>query len=68
MTKRSSESLCEMYGHYVKIRQKAHIVAEGKKIGVNLFMQCPSCHMMFDTHIKPKGHTKRSVLQAVPFF
>jgi hypothetical protein len=54
MTKKSSEGLCEMCGHYVKVRQKAHIVAEGPKKGLNLLMLCPSCHIMFDTHIKPK--------------
>ncbi len=51
---KSSEGLCEMCGHYVKLRQKAHIVAEGKKTGNNLLMLCPSCHIMFDTHVKPK--------------
>lgn len=54
MTKKISEGLCDMCGHYVKMRQKAHIVAEGRKTGVNLLMLCPSCHIMFDTHIKPK--------------
>lgn len=43
-----------MCGHFIKMRQKAHIVAEGKKTGDNLLMLCPSCHIMFDTHIKPK--------------
>ena len=43
-----------MCGHYVAIRQKAHIAAEGKKSGSNLLMLCPSCHIMFDTHVKPK--------------
>jgi hypothetical protein len=43
-----------MCGHLVKIRQKAHIVAEGKKSGDNLLLLCPSCHIMFDTHLKPK--------------
>jgi hypothetical protein len=57
MTKKSSEGLCEMCGNYVSIRQKAHIVAEGKKTGENLLMLCPSCHIMFDTHIKPKVFT-----------
>ena len=28
--------------------------SEGRKTGVNLLMLCPSCHIMFDTHIKPK--------------
>ena len=54
MPKKSSEGLCEMCGHYVKTRQKAHIIAEGKKTGNNLLMLCPSCHIMFDTHLKPK--------------
>ena len=49
-----SEGICEMCGHYVHMRQKAHIVAECPKSGENLLMLCPSCHLMFDTHIKPK--------------
>lgn len=54
MTKRSSDGLCEMCGHYVRIRQRSHIIAEEKKSGVNLLMLCHSCHIMFDTLIKPK--------------
>lgn len=46
--------ICEMCGHHVGIRQKAHIIAEGKKKGINLLMLCPTCHLMFDTHLKPK--------------
>ena len=46
--------ICDMCGHHVGIRQKAHIIAEGKKTGPNLLMLCPSCHIMFDTHLKPK--------------
>jgi hypothetical protein len=46
--------ICEMCGHHVGIRQKADILAEGKKAGVNLLMLCPTCHIMFDTHLKPK--------------
>jgi hypothetical protein len=46
--------ICEMCGHHVGIRQKAHILAEGKKTKDNLLMLCPTCHLMFDTHIKPK--------------
>ena len=57
MTIKASEGLCEMCGHYVSVRQKAHILAEGKKTGENLMMLCPSCHIMFDTHIKPKVFT-----------
>lgn len=47
-------SICEMSGHHVGVRQKTHIFAEGKKVGVNLLMICPSCHIMCDTHLKPK--------------
>ena len=43
-----------MCGHNVAIRQKAHIFAEGKKSGANILMLCPTCHLMFDTHVKPK--------------
>ena len=46
--------ICEMCGHQVAVRQKAHILAEGKKSGPNLLMLCPSCHIIFDTHLKPK--------------
>ena len=49
-----SEGICELCGHGVAMRQKAHIVAEGKKRGPNLLMLCPTCHIMFDTHVKPK--------------
>ncbi len=52
--KKSSEGLCEMCGHFVMVRQKTHIVAEGPKKGANLLMLCPSFHIIFDTHIKPK--------------
>jgi hypothetical protein len=49
-----SEGICELCGHHVGLRQKAHIMAEGKKRGNNLLMLCPTCHIMLDTHIKPK--------------
>ena len=52
-----SEGICEMCGHFVAIRQKAHIVAEGKNTKSNILMLCPSCHMNFDTKLKPKLHT-----------
>jgi len=52
--KTKSKGICELCGHYVGLRQKAHIVAERKKRGNNLLMLCPTCHIMFDTHIKPK--------------
>ncbi|MBN1699347.1 MAG: hypothetical protein JW881_17640 [Spirochaetales bacterium] len=54
MKNKSIEGICEMCGHYVMIRQKAHIIAEGLKNGDNLLMLCPSCHSMFDIHLKPK--------------
>jgi hypothetical protein len=50
----ASAGICEMCGHNVGIRQKAHISAEGKKSGDNILRLCPSCHIMFDTHLKPK--------------
>jgi hypothetical protein len=49
-----SAGICEMCGHHVGVRQKAHIMAEGKKAQNNLLMLCPTCHIMFDTHLKPK--------------
>jgi len=42
-----------MCGHHVAIRQRAHIVAEGPKTGVNLLLLCPTCHLVFDTKLKP---------------
>ena len=53
-TEKKTAGICEMCGHHVGVRQKAHIFAEGKKVGVNLLMICPSCHITFDTHLKPK--------------
>jgi hypothetical protein len=52
--KTDKSDICEMCGHHVGIRQKAHILAEGKKADKNLLMLCPTCHIMFDTHLKPK--------------
>jgi hypothetical protein len=49
-----STGICEMCGHQVGVRQKAHIIAEGGNTGDNLLMLCPTCHVMFDTHVKPK--------------
>ncbi len=54
MNRKQSEGFCEMCGHHVMVRQRSHIVAEGPKKGANLLMLCPSCHIIFDTHIKPK--------------
>ena len=48
------ENICEMCGHHVGILQKAHIVAEELKIKSNLLMLCPTCHVIFDTQLKPK--------------
>ena len=58
----SKDDTCEMCGHHVAVRQKAHIVAEGKKRGNNLLMLCPSCHVTFDTHLKPKMY--RALVEA----
>jgi len=49
-----SPGICEMCGHHVGVRQKAHIMAEGKKTESNVLMLCPTCHIMFDTYLKPK--------------
>ncbi len=49
-----SVGICEMCGHHVAILQKAHIIAENRKKGNNILMLCPTCHIMFDTHVKPK--------------
>jgi hypothetical protein len=49
-----SAGICQMCGHHVGVRQKAHILAEGKKTENNVLMLCPTCHVMFDTHVKPK--------------
>jgi hypothetical protein len=46
--------ICEMCGHQVGVRQKAHILDESKKTLNNVLMLCPTCHIMFDTHLKPK--------------
>ena len=57
-----SAGICEMCGHHVGVRQKAHIMAEGKKTENNVLMLCPTCHIMFDTHLKPKVF--KSVMEA----
>lgn len=51
---KKSETHCEFCGHFVTILQKAHIIAEGPKKVNNLLMLCPTCHLMFDIHVKPK--------------
>lgn len=43
-----------MCGHHVGVRQKAHILAEGKKTENHVLMLCSTCHIVFDTHVKPK--------------
>lgn len=48
------ENFCEMCGNYVAIRQNAHIVAEGGRARINMLKLCPSCHVMFDTRLKPR--------------
>lgn len=63
-----SAGICEMCGHHVAIRQKAHIVAENRKKGNNILMLCPTCHIMFDAHVKPKVFTAllEAGLQGLP--
>ena len=51
---KAEEGTCELCGHYVSIRQKAHIISEGKNNKPNILMLCPSCHVIFDTELKPK--------------
>jgi hypothetical protein len=51
---KATPGTCEMCGNYCAIRQRAHIVAEGRKSGPNLLLLCPTCHLMLDTHLKPK--------------
>ena len=48
------ENFCEMCGNYVAIRQNAHIVAESGRARINMLKLCPSCHVMFDTRLKPR--------------
>jgi hypothetical protein len=43
-----------MCGHHVGVRQKAHIIAEWTKGTNNILLLCPTCHIMFDTHLKPR--------------
>jgi len=49
-----NKGLCEMCGNYVAIKQKAHIIAEGKNTEANILFLCPSCHLIFDTTLKPR--------------
>ena len=50
---KTAAGFCDICGHHVTIRQRAHIVAEGRKTGPNLLLLCPSCHIIFDTRLKP---------------
>lgn len=50
---RIAPGFCDMCGHQVAIRQRAHIVAEGPKARPNLLLLCPSCHIVLDTKLKP---------------
>ncbi len=51
---KTTAGICELCGHHVAVCQKAHIVAEAAKEQSNILMLCPSCHVMFDTQVKPK--------------
>jgi len=50
---KAAPGFCDMCGHHVAIRQRAHIVAEGPKAGANVLLLCPSCHIVLDTKLKP---------------
>jgi len=50
---KAAPGFCDMCGHHVAIRQRAHIVAEGQKTGANVLLLCPSCHIVLDTKLKP---------------
>ena len=49
----TKDGCCEMCGHTVAVLQKAHILAEAPKSASNILMLCPTCHLMFDSHLKP---------------
>lgn len=51
---KKSESICEMCGHFVAIRQKSHILNARNDIPDSLLMLRSSCHVMFDVQLKPK--------------
>ncbi|MEA3428233.1 MAG: hypothetical protein U9Q84_03210 [Thermodesulfobacteriota bacterium] len=48
------DNFCEMCGNYVAIRQRAHIVSEGDNSRTNILLLCPTCHLFFDTRLKPR--------------
>ena len=48
------EEFCEMCGRFVAIRQDSHIVSEKGRTRTNILKLCPSCHVMFDTRLKPR--------------
>ena len=62
------ENFYEMCGNYAAIRQNAHIVAEGGRARINMLKLCPSCHVMFDTRLKPRLYEalKNAVVRNLP--
>ena len=50
------EPFCEMCGRYSAFREDAHIVAEEELDWRNNLKLCPTCHRMFDAHLKPRLH------------
>ena len=56
------DQFCEMCGNFVAIRQDSHIVSENVRTRTNILKLCPSCHVMFDTRLKPRLY---NALQAV---
>jgi len=51
---KTNEGCCELCGHYVALRQKAHIVAERDRSTENILLLCPCCHVLFDHQLKPR--------------
>jgi len=50
---KDSKGICDMCGHFVIFREDAHIIEDMEKNG-NILELCPSCHHMFDHHLKRK--------------
>jgi hypothetical protein len=48
------EPFCEMCGRHNAFREEAHIIAEWELDWWNNLKLCPTCHRMFDIHLKPR--------------
>lgn len=58
MIEHTDSGFCNMCGHHVAKRVKAHIIDKrenySKGLRNNYLDLCPSCHEMFDRNLKPK--------------